>query len=143
MNRAIRIGAWALLLAGLGHVLTLLDVAGVWVFAPHEAAVRDAMRGGPIVLAALLGSEAPVWEAYLGFSLSHGLGLAFFGVVHLQLLRREPDFYPRNRWLLSLSVGWAAMWLGLAAAFWFYPPVLIAALALACFVFARARVADT
>ena len=123
--------------------MTLLDAVGIWVFAPTDAGVRDAMREAPIVLASRVGARAPVWDAYLGFSLSHGLGLAFVGVIHLLLLRRDPALYSRNPWLLTLSALWAGLWLLLAIRFWFYGPMLIAAAALLCFGWARLRSAPS
>lgn len=141
VSTLVRVGAWSLLLAGAGHLLTIADAFGGAVFSPVDETVRSAMRSSPLVFSSLLGANAPIWETYLGFSFSHGLGLVFFGVVHLQLLRRAPDFHFEHPWLLSLSIACSASWLVLAVFFWFYAPIMVAALALGCFVLARARVA--
>ncbi len=79
-----------------------------------------------------------MWDAWLGFNISHGLGAAVFGafaiivgVVHGGLL---------TTWLVLAAItGISVIYLALALRFWFYIPALGIGLATACFAGALAH----
>src|SRR5436190_24326104 len=73
--------------AGGGHVLlTLIDTVRPTFFAPIERAVKPAMEGTGMRFRGLFpGDEArpSMWSFWLGFNLSHGLGVFTFGLLGL------------------------------------------------------------
>ena len=78
-----------------------------------------------------------MWDAWLGFNISHGLGAVIFGAVAVLagvlyggLLATPPA--------LVAIVGVSVIYLALALRFWFYIPVVGTGLATACFAGALA-----
>lgn len=78
-----------------------------------------------------------MWDAWLGFNISHGLGAVIFGVsaavaggLRGGLLATPP--------VLAVVVGVSAIYLALALRFWFYIPVVGIGLATGCFAAALA-----
>src|SRR3954452_19461150 len=73
---------------GLHAVLTLVDVVRPTYFAPRDRALGPAMAETRMRFG---GSAAPsMWNAWLGFNISHGLGVCMFGL--LCLLAAAHDF---------------------------------------------------
>lgn len=68
-------GAIFVVLGGLHGVLTLCDVSNPRAFTPTDAAVRYAMEGARLAL----NPRANLWQAWLGFNLSHSVGVILFG----------------------------------------------------------------
>ena len=68
-------GGIFLILGSLHGLLTLRDLANPRAFTPTDARVREAMQGARLSL----NPRANLWEAWLGFNLSHSLGLVVFG----------------------------------------------------------------
>ena len=66
-----------------------------------------------------------MWDAWLGFNLSHALGLVVFGVVCITTSAKP--------WLLVII---AAIYLILAVRFWFYAPAILTGWSLVFFVLA-------
>lgn len=58
----ICIGGAALLIAGLGHGLTVLDVVGLPFFSASGAALRSAMEGTPFFFADVLDASSSMWK---------------------------------------------------------------------------------
>jgi hypothetical protein len=64
-----------------------------------------------------------VWDGWLGFNISHGLGVGGIGLfVAAVALGHDLAALP---WLLPAATIYAAMLLVVAVRFWFYGPVLI------------------
>ena len=134
-RKLVKAGAWFPIVAGFGHALgTIPDLFGRGLFSPTDDEARDLMTQSPIVLTKALGAGAmSVWEGYLGFNISHGIGVGFFGFVILLLARRDMGIFTRIRSLLPLAIGMSLVWFLVSIRYWFYLPTAGAALMLGCF----------
>lgn len=77
---------------------------------------------------------ANLWRAWLGFNLTHSLGLLqFAGVLVILTLTSDGTFLGGDLYLL-LAMIVAATYLTVAARFFFRAPTVIASLALGCLI---------
>jgi hypothetical protein len=106
-------------------------------FTPSDDAVRGSMQSTGVVLvdrAGLPGRKPSLWDTWIGFNISHGLGVGGIGlIVAFAALSGDLAAVP---WLLPFAVLWAAMWVVVAARFWFLGPVIITVSALLCWCIA-------
>ncbi len=119
-------GAGVYILLGAAHgVLTIRDTFQPTYFTPTDDSVREAMSEVPI----RLHPRTNLWRAWLGFNLSHSLGVIIFGAAvilgtisnHGQILS-EPLV---QGGILSC----AGIYTILAWRFWFWKPLLGSAIA--------------
>jgi hypothetical protein len=128
-------GTILLILAGGGHaLLTLVDTARATYFTPRDASVRRAVESTPIRFG---GRAAPsMWRAWLGFNISHGLGVFTFGLLLLLIALQNFKLVEQIDAIQPLSIAIPAIYFVLALRFWFYGPVIITAASTACFTVA-------
>ena len=128
-------GTVVLMLPGGLHVLaTLLDTVRPTFFTPVEASAKAAVEGTPIRFG---GSAAPsMWRAWLGFNISHGLGVFTFGLLCLLIATHDFELVERIDAIRPLTIAFSAAYLAVALRFWFYIPVIITGTATACFTIA-------
>lgn len=106
-----------------------LDVFRPTQFTPEDDAVRLAMKSTRV---RFLNARALVWEAWLGFNISHGLGMLLFGAatiwlgLHMKLVEVSTS-------ALAFPTMISLIYFLLSLRFWFYLPTLCFALATACF----------
>jgi hypothetical protein len=120
------------ILAGGAHaLLTLVDVVRPTYFAPRDPTLAPVMEDTPMRFG---GRAAPtMWNAWLGFNISHGLGVCMFGLLCLLAAAHDFDGLGAIR---LLAIGVAAAYLVVALRFWFWGPVLITGAATVCFTIA-------
>jgi hypothetical protein len=116
-------GGAIFVLLGVGHAAyTLLDARQPRRLAPADARVTEAMRATGVRLAR--GSRVTMWQAWIGFNLSHSLGAIVFGLLAAQ----------------STGAAWpvaiAALYLAIGLRCWFWAPNTALALAALCFAIA-------
>jgi hypothetical protein len=112
------------LLLGLVHgVMTLLDLRRPRFFAPRDRRLIPVLEQTRIGLT----PRADFWRAWLGFNLSHSLGLALFG-GGLIYLSRASGWEPARATVTAASIGVAAAYFTLALRFWFAVPAVGAGL---------------
>lgn len=129
----IIVGASVFLLLGSLHgALALRDLGHPRAFAPPDPALRLAMQQSSI----RLHPEINLWRAWMGFNLSHSLGLVLFGGAFLYVGVLAPEAYASSVLLEALAVGVAAIYLLLSVKFFFSRPVAGSAIGLGCFVVA-------
>ena len=130
------------MLAGGGHVvLTLLDTARPTFFTPIRNSVKLGMEGGGMRFRALFPGDAAtpsIWRLWLGFNLSHGLGVFAFGLLCLLIATYDFGLVERISGLRALTIAVPAAYLAISLVFWFYAPALATAAATACFIVAAA-----
>ncbi len=73
-----------------------------------------------------------MWDAWLGFNISHGLGAAVFGALAIVVAVYQGGALAQP-WVLLAMTGVSAIYLAVASRFWFYVPALGIGLATACF----------
>jgi len=122
-------GSAIFVVLGLVHgLLALRDLASPRWFTPTDPAVRDAMAKAPLALA----PQTTVWQAWLGFNLSHSLGLVVFGAVFGAVALRDFAWLHANPILRVTPVAVSLIYAILAVRFWFWVPALASALGCAC-----------
>lgn len=75
-----------------------------------------------------------MWLAWVGFNLSHALGVLVFGAVVVMLGWDAAAFSQHARTGVPLAVVVASLYLYLGTQYWFRTPILGCALSVACFV---------
>ena len=84
--------------------------------------------------AVLLTSRTDMWRAWVGFNLSHSLGVILLGVVVLVVGRSEASFAREAGVFVPLATCAAAAYLLLGLKYWFRTPIIGCALSLGLFV---------
>lgn len=97
---------------------------------PADPAVRNEM----VRTTLLLTRRTTLWLTWVGFNLSHGLGLVLFGTVVLLIGRSEAVFAREAAVFLPLAVVVSAAYLILGVKFWFRTPIAGVAVSLALFL---------
>ncbi len=129
------VGSGIFVLLGAAHgLLTLRDLGDPVVFTPRDATLRTAMQQSTIALH----PDINLWRAWMGFNLSHSLGLVMFGGAFLYLgVFRLPWF--SQSWLLqACSILVSAAYLLMSLKFFFSTPAIGSGIAMACFALATA-----
>jgi hypothetical protein len=127
----IIVGGAIFALMGGGHaLLSLADVFRPTQFTPIDDSVRLVMKSAGVRFTM---GRANMWDAWLGFNISHGLGVFLFGaaVVWLGLHWRQVEL-ARSTLILLLVIG--IIYIFLSVRFWFFAPAVGSAVATACFV---------
>lgn len=125
------IGAAPFLVLGMLHILySLADTVRPRRIVPRDRELIERMRASPLVLT----RETDMWKAWLGFNLSHGLGVALFGALYLFLAAASPGVLAGSPVLRWAAPAVAAVYLGLALRYWFRIPVAGTAIGTAAFL---------
>jgi hypothetical protein len=133
-------GTILLMIAGGGHLaLTVLDTVRPRFFTPVKDSVRLEMKSTGMRFKALFpgdGATPPIWRPWLGFNLSHGLGVFAFGLLCLLIASHDYGLVEHIGGLRALTIAVPAAYLVTSLVFWFYVPTLVAATATTCFIVA-------
>jgi hypothetical protein len=123
-----------ILAGGLHALLTLVDIVRPTYFTPTDRSLNPALEGTRMRFG---GSAAPsMWNAWLGFNISHGLGVFTFGLLCLLIAAHDFDLVQQIDAIRPLTIAVSGAYLVVALRFWFYGPVLIAGTSTACFAIA-------
>lgn len=129
----IIVAASVFMLLGAGHgVLTLKDLKNPKAFTPRDPELRKAMQQSSIGLHRTIN----LWDAWLGFNLTHSLGLILFGAAFLHVGVFEPIAFAQSPLLQACAVGVSAIYLVLSLKFFFSKPAIGSAIGLVCFALA-------
>jgi hypothetical protein len=128
-------GTVPLIAAGGLHVLlTLADTLRPRYFTPRDASLNPMLEATPIRFG---GTAAPsMWRAWLGFNISHGLGVLTVGLLFLLLATYDFKLVERIDAIRPLAIAFSAVYLVLSLRFWFYGPAIITGVATTCFTVA-------
>ena len=111
-------------------ILTLRDLSYPRYFTPTDSTVCDAMAKAPLALA----PQTTVWQSWLGFNLSHSLGLLVFGGLIAALVWRDVTWLEARPVLRLMPALIALVYTGLAIRFWYWSPALATAIGCVCFL---------
>jgi hypothetical protein len=75
-----------------------------------------------------------VWDAWLGFNLSHALGLAMFGGSLVVIAWRYFPLFAESPWIQFAALLVAAAYFILSIRFWFRAPAVGSAVGFLCFL---------
>ncbi|HUT50027.1 MAG TPA: hypothetical protein VM325_11860 [Alphaproteobacteria bacterium] len=115
-------GAVPFVLLGVLHITySLIDERRPRRLMPRDRDLLEGMRTGTLVLT----KETTVWRAWIGFNLSHGLGVVLFSaaLVYIAALHFEPVRNAAPEVLVAAPVI-AAVYLGLSLRYWFSIPAI-------------------
>lgn len=117
------------LLGGLHFIYSLIDTVRPSKIVPRNAALIDEMKASTLRIT----RETDVWRAWLGFNLSHGLGVFFFGFVYLVLAATNFALLQATTVLLVAAPLVAAVYLVLSLKYFFRIPAIGSAIGVICF----------
>ena len=124
-------GALIFFALGVYHgTLTLRDLSLPRAFTPTDESVRRAMQGARLAL----NPRINLWEAWIGFNLSHSLGLVLFGGGLITIAWLHFSAFARSPSMQVTVLVVAAAYPILSVCFWFWVPALGTGLALGCFL---------
>ena len=96
---------------------------------PRDAATATAMKATNPVLT----RRVNIWDGWIGFNASHGLGIVLFAGTYLLLAIGHMSWLRDSRALTWLPVPACAAYLSLGR-YWFRTPIIGLAIATACFL---------
>ena len=117
----IRLGLFVFAILGVLHFLyTLLDLKTPKYFAPLDRNLLDRMQQTHVALAK---NPKNFWQSYMGFNLSHSVGILVHVLTFaiLSIIAPELVFHPAMM-ILLISTGFA--YVILAQKFWFSIPLI-------------------
>lgn len=122
------------LLLGTVHIAwTLGDLRSPTRFRPVDETVLAAMQAERLAAFASAPGVRSLWQSWLGFNLSHGLGLLLFGVVPLAIALQDYDLVDEITVIRPLTLVIPLVYLVLAWRFWFVGPAAATTAGFACF----------
>jgi hypothetical protein len=126
-------GASIFLFLGIFHgVLTLQDLRDSRTFTPPDIALREAMQKSSIAIH----PHTNLWQAWMGFNLSHSLGLVMFGGTFLTIGLFYFSAFTQILWLQSCAMLISIAYLIMSLKFWFSKPAIASGIGLSCFIVA-------
>jgi hypothetical protein len=133
------VGTLPMIILGGAHLLlVLVDELRPTFLAPVDDSLRPRLESTTIRFRLLFpggrGNARSMWRAWLGFNLSHGLGLLTTGVVMLSLALHDFSIVRDVAEIQPLMIAVSATYLAISARYWFYLPSLIFAISLTGFL---------
>jgi hypothetical protein len=126
-----------LVAGGLHAVLTVVDTMHPTYFAPQLGSLKPELESTGIRFRKMVPGgdhgRPSMWRAWLGFNISHGLGVFAFALLALLVVAEEPGLFERAWAIAILPFVVSAVYFVLALRFWFWLPVLITATSTVCF----------
>lgn len=111
---------------GLAHgLMTAREIGAAGSLSPESDELRDAMRSSRLRIS----RGANLWRCWLGFNLSHSIGLMGFGTTVVLLALVGGDLRAEFPVMELAPLAVASAYCLLALAFWFWAPALAAGLA--------------
>lgn len=116
---------------GILHgAFTLRDLKNPRFFTPPDAALRQAMQESSV----RFHPNINLWKAWLGFNLTHSLGLIFFGGAFLHVGIFEPKIFAALPLAQAVAVLVSAIYSVISLKFFFSKPAIYSAAGLICFL---------
>jgi hypothetical protein len=124
-------GSMPFLLLGLLHtVFTLSDCYSPTRLVPYNAGVMGLMKESSLALS----KHSNMWRAWVGFNISHGVGMLFFAITYAYLSLCHGSALDNSLFFTWAAPGVALIYLILARKYWFSLPAIGSGLGLLCFV---------
>jgi hypothetical protein len=127
------LGALPFLVLGVAHArATPLEPEESKGLSPRDAAFRRSMTEQTL----LLTRSTNLWLTWVGFNLSHSLGVVLFGVVVLLVGWSPAAFEAHWRFFVPLAIVVAGAYLAIGWRYWFRTPIIGLAVSTVCFLLA-------
>jgi len=117
----------------LGAIHILYSVRDAWSpkkLTPYDDSVRVSMQRSTLALT----RQTTMWRAWLGFNISHGIGVLFFGLIYLTLAISDFALITRITLLQYFALTVSVSYLVLSVKFWFHIPTIGSGIGTACFL---------
>ena len=117
----------------LGAIHILYSVRDAWSpkkLTPYDDSVRVSMQRSTLALT----RQTTMWRAWLGFNISHGIGVLFFGLIYLTLAISDFALITRITLLQYFALTVSVSYLVLSVKFWFHIPTIGSGIGAACFL---------
>ena len=117
----------------LGAIHILYSVRDTWSpkkLSPYDDSVRVSMQRSTLALT----RQTTMWRAWLGFNISHGIGVLFFGLIYLTLAISDFALITRITLLQYFALTVSVSYLVLSVKFWFHIPTIGSGIGAACFL---------
>ncbi|PCE23182.1 hypothetical protein BWP39_26205 [Paraburkholderia acidicola] len=119
--------------AGIMFLLGVVHLA--YTFLGNKLTPRDpALQMSMDQISPVLTRQTTMWRAWVGFNVSHSMGLMLFGLVFGFLALAHGDLLFRSPFLLAVGLAMLVAFVVLAKAYWFSAPFTGVSIALACYV---------
>ena len=119
-----------LVLGALHTLYTIADTFHPKKLVPYKPEVAAAMKATTLALT----KETDMWRAWVGFNISHGVGLLFFSCIYLYLAIIHMTMLSGSIVLLTGAPLVALIYLILSKKYWFSIPFIGSSLGLLCFI---------
>lgn len=124
-------GCIPFLVLGLIHaVYTIADTYNPKKLIPYKPGVMGLMKESTLAIT----KETDMWRAWVGFNISHGVGIVFFSATYLYLSSLHITFLENSLFLLLAAPTIALAYLILSIKYWFRIPAAGSAIGLLCFI---------
>jgi hypothetical protein len=124
-------GCIPFLALGILHTLyTIADTYNPKKLIPYKAGVMGLMKESTLAIT----KETNVWRAWVGFNISHGIGILFFSTTYLYLSIFNTPFLEGSLFFMSAAPIISLTYLVLSKKYWFSIPTAGSAIGLLCFV---------
>ncbi len=124
-------GSVPFILLGAVHIIyTLIDIKTPRKLVPYDDNVRMLMLNSTLRLT----RQTTMWRAWLGFNISHGMGVLFFGLIYMIVAASDFGVLLRMPLLLYLAPLMACCYVILAMKYWFHIPAIGSVAGFICFV---------
>ena len=97
---------------------------------PVDGQLETAMKHVPLRMT----SETTMWNAWVGFNVSHSMGLMLFGLIYGYLTVYRWDVLQKSYFLAGLGLVVLVSYVVLARVFWFSDPLIGASVATLLYV---------
>ena len=129
----IEFGGLLLALMGASHaLLSLADAFKPRHFTPLNDDVRRRMNETSVRFSRRMN----MWQSWLGFNMSHGLGVFSFGVIYSLIAIHEFSILVAFKPLMLFGILVSLVYFLIALRYWFYGPAIGAGIGFACFAVA-------
>lgn len=130
----VEIGGLLLALMGAFHAaFSLADDFKPRQFTPLNDDVRHQMKETDVRFSRRMN----MWQAWIGFNISHGLGAFSFGVIYFLIAMHEFSFLVSFKPLMLFGVLVSLIYFLAALRYWFYGPAIGTGIGFACFAVAH------
>ena len=124
-------GCIPFLVLGILHtVYTIADTHSPKKLIPYKSGVMGLMKESTLAIT----KETNMWRAWVGFNISHGIGILFFSVTYLYLSISYISFLESALFFMSAAPIISLTYLVLSNKYWFSIPTIGSAIGLLCFV---------
>jgi hypothetical protein len=125
------LGTMPFIVLGAIHIIyTLMDIRVPRKLTPYDDSVRVSMQKSTLALT----KQTTMWRAWVGFNISHGIGVLFFGLIYLTLALSDFTLLSKVTPLPYLAFAVSVSYLVLSVKYWFHIPAIGSGIGAACFL---------